>query len=451
MAGTLLRTIELLKSAVDELSIPASLADIERVGIMVNKAMSTQARSFHTAEHIFNLVRPGYPLQTMAALFHDIVYYTIDQGFVPEIEEILMNYVEERDDGVYIRDDLDPEASCIRGVLGVFGFAPGDKLPAFGGMNELLSAVVFVHEFENMMNHRHILEVISYIEATIPFRKPNDSGQTPPEALAERIRMLNDKYSLELSDEHIVETVQAAVRFANTDVENFAEKDVAAFLDNTWKLLPETNPSLRTTGLYTVKNYRIALQKMEGFMNFLDPGLIFSSFEGMPGENELGELNSRAKRNVIAARDYLGIKLLTTGILEAIADVSGGDVPIALLMGDISDEESLEKFENMLPPLKVQAGAAIGSTVFRLLAEGRKQGSSFDLNRSPLSKFIYLHIGTTHMKKYLQPLAEMFDGKRSAESFLKELPRDLVLPVVKACGEMAFTRKTPLLDFAAKL
>jgi hypothetical protein len=450
VAGTLLKTIQLLQSAVDELKIPMSLRDIERIGVMVNKAMSTQARSFHTAEHIFNLVRPGRPLQTMAAIFHDIVYFTIDQGFIPEIEAILGEYIYIQDRKVYIRDDLDPETICVRGALGVFGFIPGDELPAFGGMNEFLSTLVFIHEFQDTMGHRELLEVIAYIEATIPFRPPNTAGQTPAEALAQRLMVINQKYGVGVGDDDIIAIVQRAVLFANTDVENFAEEDVAAFLDNTWKLLPETNPSLRTTGLYTVKNYRIALQKMEGFMNFLDPGLIYSSYHGVPAAEELENLNYRAKRNVLAARDYLGIKLLTTGILEAIADISGGDVPIALLMGDISDEESLQKFESMLPSLEVQKGAAIASTVFNLLAFGRREDSSFDLNRSPLAKFIYLHIGTSHMKKYLTPLADMFKDDITAEQFLDQLPLDLVSPVVRACAEMAFTRRHELTEFIDK-
>jgi hypothetical protein len=447
VAGTLLKTIQLLKSAVDELGIPMPLRDVERIGIMVNKAMSTQARSFHTAEHIFNLVRSGKPLQTMAAIFHDIVYFTIDEGFIPEIESILERYIYIQDRKVFIREDLDPETICVRGALGVFGFQPGDELPAFGGMNEFLSTLVFIHEFQHSMDHPSLLEAIAYIEATIPFRPANKLGQTPPEALAERLRSINRKYEVGLGDETITAIVQSAVLFANTDVENFAEEDVAAFLDNTWKLLPETNPSLRTTGLYTVKNYRIALQKMEGFMNFLDPALIFSDYHGVPGKAELDSLNIRAKRNIMAARDYLGIKLLTTGILEAIAEISGGDVPIALLMGDISDAQSLEKFESMLPQLQVLEGASITSTVFRLLAYGRREDSSFDLNRSPLAKFIYMHIGTSHMKKYLTPLAEMFKGERSPEDFLDALPLDLIAPVVSACAAMAFTRSDELKAF----
>lgn len=447
MAATLLRTIRLVQTAVDRLELPVELKDVERLGIMVNKAMSTQARSFHTAEHVFNLARQDQPLQILAALFHDIVYYSIDQGFIPEIEDILINYVYIDEGDIVIREDLNTEQSCIHGVLSVFGFQPGDHLPAFGGMNECLSAIVLVHEMEPFMKRTDLLQVVCSIEATIPFRKPEANGHTPPQRLASRVTELNESRQMGLSEENITSMIQKAVIFANTDVENFAEQEVAAFLDNTWKLLPETNPSLRTTGLYTVKNYRIALQKMEGFMNFLNPSVIFTSYKGVPSSEDLKDLNYHAKRNVLAARDYLGVKLLTTGVLEAIAEISGGDVPIALLMGDISDAQSIDHFESMLPHSEVQKGAAIGSTVYSLLAEGRNSNTQFDLNRSPLAKHIYLHIGSAALKDYLATLKEMFDGVRSPEDFLDALPSNLILPVIKACAEMAFTRRGILSAF----
>lgn len=442
-----MRTIQLLQSSCEDIQISVPLAEVERIGIMVNKAMSTHARSFHTAEHIFNLCRPGKPLQTMAAIFHDIVYYTIDLAFIPEIESILLPYIDMRKEGIFIRDDVDQNAQGICCALEIFGFSTGSQLPAFTGMNEFLSALVYVHEFSQYMSIPQLMEVCAYIEATIPFRAPNADGETSAQVLARRLHQFNDTRRVGLDSGQITKMVQSAVLFANTDVENFSESDVAAFLDNTWKLLPETNPSLRITGLYTVKNYRVALQKMEGFMNFLDPELIFSSYEGEPDDKKMDALFGYAKRNVLAARDYLGIKLLTTGVLEAIADVSGGDVPIALLMGDISDPESVERFESLLPEIQMAPGTSLDSTLFKLLAFGRREDSSFDLNRSPLAKFIYLGIGTADLKTYLPVLKEMFDDKRSPESFLDSLPKKLMVPIVSACAEMAFTRRKLLTDF----
>jgi len=60
----------------------------------------------------------------------------------------------------------------------------------------------------------------------------------------------------------IEDTIVGAVVFANRDVDSFAEKDASVFLDGTWKLLPETNVALRSGRIYSIKDYRLALQKM---------------------------------------------------------------------------------------------------------------------------------------------------------------------------------------------
>ena len=56
----------------------------------------------------------------------------------------------------------------------------------------------------------------------------------------------------------------------------------ARFLDNTWKLLPESNPALHSPLVYTVRDYRIALQKMEGFLAWLPAERVFHTWGDEP-------------------------------------------------------------------------------------------------------------------------------------------------------------------------
>ncbi len=67
------------RDAFDGLGVDISLLRLEALGIMVHEAMTVQGRSFHTPEHIFNLADATNPVQALAALFHDVVYYEIDQ------------------------------------------------------------------------------------------------------------------------------------------------------------------------------------------------------------------------------------------------------------------------------------------------------------------------------------------------------------------------------------
>ena len=243
-----------------------------------------------------------------------------------------------------------------------------------------------------------------------------------------------------MSEKAVDHAVKSAVTFANRDVRNFAEDDVGRFLDNTWKLLPETNPSLRMSGLYSIVNYRIALQKMEGFLRSLDPDSIFCSYKDVPPEKEYKALVRLAYRNVEVARDYLGIKLLTAAVLEALAMLTGGDAPVSFFMGDIGAQEEGERIEDYLPE-PGKKGEDTDEMLFNLLECGRASESSFDLQNSPLSLYIYTLLGTTGYTERLESAKMMFSDSISPREFLDSLPKELVSSVADAVGKMAFTRQ----------
>ncbi|HUJ75908.1 MAG TPA: hypothetical protein VL359_13685, partial [bacterium] len=404
-AGTIHRTIALLHDALRALHAEMPLAEVERVAVMINEGMSAGARSFHTPEHVFDLVQAGRPRGTLAALFHDLVYYQVDQGFVPSVARVVENGIEAKDGKLSLPAGAATDRTMAL-TMAVFGLQPGQVLPPFGGMNEFLSALVMNRTLAAVVKEEDLLRATACIEATIPFRAPAADGTTPSQALAARLSAAVKRLRLSLDAAAITEAVQQAATFANGDVANFADREVTRFLDNTWKLLPETNPSLRFQGVYSVKSYRTALQKMEGFLRALDPGTIFARYEGVPSDKEYALKRRRAERNVITARSYLGIKLLTAAILEALADISGGDAPVSLFMGDIGATIRGSRLEDYLPAPPKAAGA-VDMTLHDLLAYGRASASSFDLQNSPLSLFIYLHLGSDGFRDFLASARRM--------------------------------------------
>ena len=132
-----------------------------------------------------------------------------------------------------------------------------------------------------------IAEIAACIEATIPFRPVSPSGLSAIELLYQRLVSANRDFNLGWSDSQTVEIVKRAVRLANRDVENFASPNSSNFLDNTWNLMPETNHELTNVNSYTVAGYRRSLQKMEGFLNFLKPELVFQQFMARAGRCNL--------------------------------------------------------------------------------------------------------------------------------------------------------------------
>ncbi|MBT3275422.1 MAG: hypothetical protein HN368_19865, partial [Spirochaetales bacterium] len=447
--GTVHRTIRLLQEALEELKAPVPLATLEFIGVMVNRAMSAQERSLHTPEHIFGLVEPGDPHINLAALFHDIVYYQVDQGFTPKIEEIVSPYIRINDSVISIVDKVKPDDRAFWGCASVFGYVPGQVLSPFNGLNEFLSALVMDCLLEGAVQDRDLLETTACIEATIPFRGFDENGLSPADSLEHRIELTNTNFSLGLTKENIQHIVKSAVMFANKDVANFSEVDVGKFLDNTWKLLPESNPSLRVAGMYSIGNYRTALQKMEGFLRTLNPDAIYAKYLDSPPIDEYHRIVDLAQRNLVIAREYLGVKLLAAAVLEALANVSGGDAPISLFMGDLKADGQAGRLADLLPKPKSKAekNGAVDQILYDLLAFGRASSSSFDLNNSPLALHIYLEFGTRGFHKHLETARKMADGNLSPADFLNSLPRKFVSDLAHASGEMVFTRKEALDEF----
>jgi len=448
-SGIIHRSIDILLVALKELNATVPLAEVERLAVMINRAMTVQARSFHTPEHVFDLVDSGNPHLTLAALFHDLVYVQVDRGFDPEIAQAVAASVRADGGEVSIRSGPSAQDESLVMCMRVFGFEPGQKLSPFGGMNEFLSALVLNKSFQGFIRAEDLLPATACIEATIPFRASDAQGRSPAWTLEGRVGAAGRDVGFALTEERITQIVEWAVDFANRDVANFADQDVARFLDNTWKLLPEMNASLRTQGVYSIRSYRTALQNMEGFLQSLDPRTVFARYGRVPPEDVYEGMTGRATRNVSTAREYLGMKLLTAAILEALAQTSGGDAPMSLFMGDIGGRREGSRLEDYLPESAPVAGLAVDSSLHDLLAFGRASASSFDLQNSPLSLWVYLRVGTDGFHALLAEAKRMCTGALAPEDFLRGLPGELVIPIAEGCALMAATRREALERYAA--
>ena len=448
--GTIQKTIKLFKETLEGLHADIALLKLEGLAIMVHKAMTVHARYFHTPEHIFSLSDASNPIQALAALYHDIVYYQVDEGFIPEIQTLIGPYVREEGGQLFLTAHVDPADTAFARTLEVFAFEPGQQLVPLGGQNEFLSALTLNESLEGIVSAQDLLKATICIEATIPFRGINAQGESPADVLERRLSTINAHHHYGMPVEEIAQTVEMAVALSNRDVASFAEEDTALFLDGTWRLLPETNPSLRLKGIYTIRSYRQALQNMAGFLNFLNPDVIFNRYRDTPPIETYAEMVRLAHQNVHTAREYLNIKLLTAAILEALAKLTGGDAPMALFMGDIATGDTdYARIEDFLPLPSPAGMEDDDSPIFRLLAYGRASASSFDMSNSPLALFIYRHLGSENSKHMLELAKSMFDGQLAPETFLNKLPTSLIVPIVTACAVMATTRSVALRRYLA--
>jgi len=448
LLGEQKRCLDGLVSSIEQLGGRVDIAKLEQIAELIIQTMRGPWRYFHTSEHIFEVGGSVDPIEVLAALFHDLVYVQVDQGVSFNISSALCPFVKEVRSQLVIRDETElPDDAMYHLVASVFGFIPGKALSPFGGQNEFLSAVIAGKCLEPFLPASTIAEIAACIEATIPFRQLSPSGLSAIELLHQRLVSANRDFNLGWSDAQTVEIVKRSVRLANRDVENFASPNSSNFLDNTWNLMPETNHELTNANLYTVAGYRRSLQKMEGFLKFLKPELVFQQFMQEPDDATYANLIARTRKNIEVAKLYLGIKLITIAILEALSYRLGRDIPLSTMMGELRAPGSKTAvLEDYLPkkqsayPLETQ----LEREVLNLLAIGRNQESPYDIKNSPVATFIIKSIGFAETENFLKKAQDFFAGHISSEEFLSYCSPDVIDTISSGVMKLFDSRKMAL-------
>jgi hypothetical protein len=428
--------VNALWRALHELQSPAEMNDIERWGFSLHSALSAAGREFHNHDHVVSLLRDGDALEVIAALYHDCVYVQVDQGAPRSMRSDLEPLLEQGPDGWRILP-----AAGIDGagdVLAVFGRKVGDVVTPFTGLNELASALVAASQLGHVISREDVIAVAACIEQTIPFR------EDPVPELHARVKALG------VEGQALDDLIRRAVRVGNRDVENFSENESARFLDNTWKLLPESNPALHSPLVYTVRDYRQALQKMEGFLAQLRADRVFHAWGGEPKPEIHARRVARTTGNVILAVRYLRAKLYSIALVEALAEVTGGDVPLDYFMGGKTtakpDEQRIEKY---LPTL--ENARDLDPPLHKLLSEGRASESSFDTGPSPLGAFLHAAVGEAGVMKQVELAKRWWGGGSTAMDFLAAQPKMPVAAIARAAANIIETRRDRLFALAERL
>jgi hypothetical protein len=447
--GTVQKLISIFNQSFRELGVVVSLEKLETLSVTIHRAMTVQARHFHTLEHVFNFVTPHNAIVSLAALYHDIVYYQVDMGFSPQIRELISPYIHQVGDEFFVAGFIPKADRIFFLTLDIFDLLPGQLLSSVAALNEFLSALVMNKQLSGLVSEKDLTFMTICIEATIPFRGISPDGKNHFDLLEMRLPKVIIDYDLGIGQQELIDGIKTAVLFANKDIENFAETDSGRFLDNTWKLLPETNAALRLPDVYTMGAYRDALQKMKGFFDNLDADMVFSQYRNAPPSEEYSQMTRLARNNIQVARLYLGIKILGTTILEALALATGGDAPLSLFMGDVPREGiTIKRLEYFLPELEDPSWVDHNSTIYQLLESGRASDTSFDMKNSPLSLFVYKSIAPEKISLLLRRAQEFFSHRITADDYLKEIDQNVVQAIARACSIMVYTRRQALLRFA---
>ena len=445
--------VNALWRALHELGSDATTEQIELWGFSIHAALSAAGREFHNHDHVCDLIREGDPLEVIAALYHDAVYIQVDLGPPRSMRGELAGLLapeaaptrrpSESEAQVESRGGwvIQPAAAApvTRDVLAVFGRKVGDVVTPTTGLNEFASALVCAVQMHEALTREQKIAVAACIEQTIPFR-------------TDCARVLHDRLALlGLDGDALEDATKRAVRLGNRDVENFSDNDAARFLDNTWKLLPESNPALHSPLVYTVHDYRIALQKMEQFLSWLPPERVFHTWLDEPKPEIHARRVARTAGNLELAVRYLRAKLYSIGLVEAISEVTGGDVPVDYFMGGRKDTtgKPMRRIEQFLPQLT--NAKDLDPPLHKLLFEGRASESSFDIGPSPLGAFLHATVGESEVMKGVEQARRWWGGGLDAAQFLASQPAKPVAAIARAAANIIETRRDRLFALAERL
>lgn len=435
------RILSLFLVAFRDLSIEVPMRDVERLAVLVHYSMQYGRRSYHTSAHVFDLAHGMNARQTLAVLFHDIVYYQLDGGFPEKAKSVLETTVQVADEQVILRP-FDNGDLCTALCSGLFSFETGAVLPLFGGLNEFLSAIVATRLLRPYLTIADLIAVACCIEATIPFRGPTSAGQSVFERSADRVRHVSRCLNVPLTPDEIDRIVTDAVVLANQDVVSFSVADPAHFLATTWQLIEESNAPLDVVGVYSIQEYRSALMRMEDFLGSLIPNNVFHSYQATPHPADLAALQAAAKKNLDFSVNYLGAKIVSMALLEALALETGGDCPVAMMLGDIRSPGAIPDWVEFLPSLSEERPT--DPALLAVFEKGRAKEASNDLTSSPLTAYIYRCEGEAGTTRALEQARKMFSGEQTPRSFLATLRPELVRSVAGACARIALSRAVEL-------
>jgi hypothetical protein len=190
-SSPLAQVIRFYQEALNALEIRHTQEQLESWSLGIHFAMNNRSRAFHQSEHILEVARGLRPLQVLAALYHDTVYYQVDREISPHLQAKVKGVLEVKDGRFFVPREI--QDARLRLVRDVFDFKPEQELNVYGGMNEYLSATVAISDLGAMLTNVQIAAIATCVRATIPFQGKDPSGKSFPERIAATLAQLSHR------------------------------------------------------------------------------------------------------------------------------------------------------------------------------------------------------------------------------------------------------------------
>lgn len=435
--------VEDMKWAFQELGYNISYKTLESWAVFVHEMLTRESHYFHGVAHVFHISAGASPIQLIASVFRDAILYYIDgetnQKSKGKLEGVLL-------ENTFILNSLSDPRELL--IAKIFGFDVGEDLSAYEGrrrgLDLFLSCIVAHRLMRNNISAKHTAQMAACLEATIPFRKAKTpGGPTPLDILHCRLIKCNSEFNLGISDEEMVETVQLAVDLRNRTVGNMLTDDLAEFLDNSWRLLPEHNEALRKSNLYTLGDYYSAVFSMSHMVQEVEPESVFATFKGIPTPEETSAFcQVKLAQKLHIALLYIRCRLASAAVVISFAVLTGGDAPKCLFFGDLpqTNRHSVRLGENFHLPPPQGSDEAFNREVYDLLRGQRMSESGFDTRNEPMAAYLYRELKDSGLVKIVDTCAVPMTTEK-AFFILRSLPLKIVTVIGREVGRVAVSRR----------
>lgn len=403
---------------------------IEKYSIFIYENMSEEHRYYHNMWHIFDLIIEKNNVNNLAAIYHDIVYFQIYQKLNEKLYDLLKDYIKIDKVDIYLNIDEKElkNNKRLNIILDIFWFKNSDKLNIFWWLNEILSAfVVYKHVWEKLKINDFI-ELITMIEATIPFRA-NYVKNTE-----EKLTKIIDKYNINFNIEKIIRN---SIIIANNDVSSFYEEELWDFLEWTWKLLPENNPSLRNRTVYKVSDYKNSIFKTYMFFKNIKFNYIINRYDNHPKDSEYEKMMLNIIKNILNTKYFLKFKLIPISILDSIASKTWWDTLMSYFMWEL-DEKTMRLEDYLVDKRKIDNSHEIDNIVLNWI---NLKKIIFDISKSPIVIYMYKNIWFEWMNILWDLAEEYLKWEINWVDFLKHIDKKLLKKLLNYIKKMLPTRE----------
>lgn len=430
---------QILSDSLRELGSPIPIFESEAIGSFIARAMSGDARDYHLPEHAIDVAVGLDPLPRLAALFHDVVYLQVDGEQGSWIREFIAPADLSKDYTLNVPHAL--QLTQDRELLlcaSIFGVQNAENLSASDGLNEFLSAVVFYKSMSAYLSQERLIQGVACIESTIPFRGRLSGSSGPRGRLRERLESTNLLFGFGFDENMIEETLDQCEKLATKDISFVGTPHPKHFLSDSWKLIYEQNPALRSSYFSVVELRKAVLNQFQFISKISAADFVWRR------ERADARFYQATENNLHIGRIYLQSQLLSLSIIEAVALATGGDAPWELFYG--SRKKSREDEPLNLDELLVlvddeeSESRADSKQVYALLKNGRSLRSRFDSKTNRLAAYLYANLSEAEFNSAIGSALGMFQRLIKPEAHLRTIPQHVLQSVLMGISQIAQTR-----------